>query len=259
MLRMLGPHRSTASPLRGLNDDDWDKHFILMNDVDLSQYTDAEFNIIGRFYAWSDPQNKPFLGVFDCNDNNPCTDDSCVNYQCVNQNDDSNDCSDNLWCTVNDHCSAGQCIGDERDCSDEVSCTTDSCNEINETCEHDPNPCKQPCNLTKAYWDTSQAVVGDHVKLIVEGFSCEGKTLSFVIREDELLGYNDVENPPKEKNFMEKTETLWVAEYQDIFTKNLYYYFIRLFLKNYSNLLDIYKIKRFYLPSYKIYRNCYEY
>ena len=162
----------------------------------------------------------------DCNDNNPCTDDSCVNYQCVNQNDNTNPCSDNLWCTINDHCSSGQCIGDERNCSDNESCTLDSCNEINRICEHDSGPCRQPCNLTKAYWNTSQAAKGETVKLIAEGFSCEGETAAFLIKEDELLKNKTVENPPGEAVFQEKAETLWTAEYQDAFTKNPYYYFI---------------------------------
>jgi len=47
----------------GANQDDWDKHFILMPDVDLSTYTGTDFNIIGYYVDWDD--NKPFTGVFD--------------------------------------------------------------------------------------------------------------------------------------------------------------------------------------------------
>ncbi|MHC4086210.1 MAG: GLUG motif-containing protein [Planctomycetota bacterium] len=39
---------------------DWDKHFKLMMDIDLSAYRDSEFNIIGNYY-------HPFTGVFDGN------------------------------------------------------------------------------------------------------------------------------------------------------------------------------------------------
>jgi hypothetical protein len=51
----------------GLHEEDWDKHFVLMDDIDLSLYTGDQFNMIGRFYGWSDPGNKPFVGVFDGN------------------------------------------------------------------------------------------------------------------------------------------------------------------------------------------------
>ncbi len=47
----------------GLHEDDWDKHFKLMADVDLSAFTGADFNIIGYYVDWDD--NKPFRGTLD--------------------------------------------------------------------------------------------------------------------------------------------------------------------------------------------------
>jgi hypothetical protein len=48
----------------GAEPNDWDKHFILVNDVNLAQYTGTQFNIIGI-----DPYlGTPFTGVFDGND-----------------------------------------------------------------------------------------------------------------------------------------------------------------------------------------------
>lgn len=44
---------------------DWDKHFKLMADIDLSAYTGTDFNIIGYYVTFYD--NKPFTGVFDEN------------------------------------------------------------------------------------------------------------------------------------------------------------------------------------------------
>ena len=44
---------------------DWDKHFKLMADIDLSSFTGASFNIIG-YYVYL-RGNKPFTGVFDGN------------------------------------------------------------------------------------------------------------------------------------------------------------------------------------------------
>jgi len=52
----------------GKYEEDWDKHFILINDVNLAEYTGTQFNIIGRWIDWHDPNNKPFVGVFDGND-----------------------------------------------------------------------------------------------------------------------------------------------------------------------------------------------
>ncbi|MHC4625029.1 MAG: GLUG motif-containing protein, partial [Planctomycetota bacterium] len=48
----------------GANPNDWDKHFRLMADIDLSNYTGADFNIIGYVVEWD---QKPFTGVFDGN------------------------------------------------------------------------------------------------------------------------------------------------------------------------------------------------
>jgi hypothetical protein len=41
---------------------EWDKHFILTADIDLSGYTGTQFNIIGYYMSYSD--NKLFTGVF---------------------------------------------------------------------------------------------------------------------------------------------------------------------------------------------------
>ncbi len=49
----------------GAEPNDWDKHFKLMADIDLSGFMGTDFNIIGD---WVDPRdNKPFTGVFDGN------------------------------------------------------------------------------------------------------------------------------------------------------------------------------------------------
>ena len=49
----------------GLHEYDWDKHFKLMADIDLSTFRGTDFNIIGYFVDWDD--NKPFTGTFDGN------------------------------------------------------------------------------------------------------------------------------------------------------------------------------------------------
>jgi len=49
----------------GTKPNDWDKHFKLMADIDLSEYKGTEFNIIGYRRDWY--ANKPFTGSFDGN------------------------------------------------------------------------------------------------------------------------------------------------------------------------------------------------
>jgi len=55
----------------GNHNEDWDKHFILVNDVNLAAYTGTQFNIVGNFlgWGWDDayPEGNPFTGVFDGN------------------------------------------------------------------------------------------------------------------------------------------------------------------------------------------------
>jgi len=51
----------------GNHPDDFDRHFLLVNDIDLSSYTGAQFNTIGQYISWNNPDNKPFTGVFDGN------------------------------------------------------------------------------------------------------------------------------------------------------------------------------------------------
>lgn len=45
----------------GANPIDWHKHFLLVADINLADYTGTKFNIIGSYY------DKPFTGVFDGN------------------------------------------------------------------------------------------------------------------------------------------------------------------------------------------------
>jgi len=46
----------------GLHEEDWDKHFRLMADIDLAAYTGTSFNVIGGYTYWQ--ENKPFSGTF---------------------------------------------------------------------------------------------------------------------------------------------------------------------------------------------------
>jgi cysteine-rich repeat protein len=46
-------------------------------------------------------------------------------------------CDDGQYCTVNDQCQSGSCVGAARSCSDGNACTEDSCDEGNDACAHD--------------------------------------------------------------------------------------------------------------------------
>jgi len=51
----------------GLNPGDWDKHFKMISDIDMSGITGDRFNMIGYFERSESPNNSPFEGVFDGN------------------------------------------------------------------------------------------------------------------------------------------------------------------------------------------------
>jgi len=51
----------------GANPNDWDAHFVMVNDINLADYTGTQFNIIGYYESYKSPNNAPFTGVFDGN------------------------------------------------------------------------------------------------------------------------------------------------------------------------------------------------
>ena len=72
----------------------------------------------------------------DCDDDNPCTDDTCNTISgCLHQNN-TDTCDDSDPCTDSDTCQAGVCRGTAKNCSDSVSCTVDRC--INGVCQNSP-------------------------------------------------------------------------------------------------------------------------
>ncbi len=83
--------------------------------------------------------------AMDCNDNNPCTADSCnpETELCTHAPQDGA-CDDGNACTLNDQCGNGTCLpGVAANCDDDNLCTTDSCTP--ETgCVHLVN--SAPCN-----------------------------------------------------------------------------------------------------------------
>jgi len=60
---------ATAEDLNDISNhiEDLGKCFVLVNDINLADYTGTQFKIIGRYCGYQDPNNKPFTGVFDGN------------------------------------------------------------------------------------------------------------------------------------------------------------------------------------------------
>jgi|GEM_PF-2004257 len=80
----------------------------------------------------------------DCDDKNPCTEDSCDDaLGCVYAFNRA-PCDDQDACTLYDVCNQGVCAGVEMlDCDDQNPCTTDKC--FSDTgCDHAPN--SEPCD-----------------------------------------------------------------------------------------------------------------
>ncbi len=106
--------------------------------------------------------------------------------------------------------------------------------ETGYTCTGQPSVCTPinnngpTCALTSASWSAPQAKEGDPVSLLVGGTNCDGKTVSFVVREYDTVGGGDaVRTNPSNVTFSGSTATgRWTAEWQnDNLGGNPEYYF----------------------------------
>lgn len=79
---------------------------------------------------------------FDCDDGNPCTDDTCDSGGCSNTPNTAQTCDDANSCTQDDMCDVtGACTGTPIDCGPGYECQAGSCSDIDEclTAPCDPN------------------------------------------------------------------------------------------------------------------------
>jgi hypothetical protein len=83
-----------------------------------------------------------------CNDNNPCTVDSCDPAQgCTKSPDDGAPCEDDNPCTIGDLCQNGQCLpGVTKECTSTDACQSAKCNQLDGKCLFTSNPDGLPCN-----------------------------------------------------------------------------------------------------------------
>ena len=114
---------------------------------------DADTSVCTQNDACSDGKCLAGTGV-DCDDKNPCTNDSCDAMAGCAHGANSQPCDDGNACTQNDLCAASQCAGKplniQVDCNDGQVCTTDSCDPVS-GCTHaanqlgcdDGNPCTE--------------------------------------------------------------------------------------------------------------------
>lgn len=85
----------------------------------------------------------------DCDDNETCTTDTCVNGICSNQAlGDGTDCDDGKFCTVEEYCQEGRCGNSiVRDCSAQpVGCWSGVCDEKRDRCLKEPLPLGTVCD-----------------------------------------------------------------------------------------------------------------
>jgi hypothetical protein len=77
-----------------------------------------------------------------CDDANECTADSCdASGVCRRSSKTGEACTDRLWCDGEETCTAyGACGASDgaRTCDDGIDCTLDNCDEISDSCTHQP-------------------------------------------------------------------------------------------------------------------------
>ena len=74
-----------------------------------------------------------------------------------------------------------------------------------------------------------EAVEDEQVALVVIGENCNNKQVTFVVKEDDVLGDDSVEANPEQAAFIgNKATTLWTAELDKVGFLNKYpeYYFV---------------------------------
>jgi hypothetical protein len=110
--------------------------------------------------------------LINCNDGNPCTDDSCdPGSGCINAADDTNTCDDGFFCTDTDVCDNGNCVGSGDPCVAPELCSEalDTCVEclVNADCD-DTNVCTDDdCSL-------GSCVYTDNASSCDDGLYCNG-------------------------------------------------------------------------------------
>lgn len=117
-------------------------------------------------------------------DGNICTDEVCdLSLGCIAVNN-NNLCDDGSFCTINDVCTAGDCVGTARSCDDGIACTIDSCNDIDDICENntDDTLCPSDGNLCTdevCIAGVGCTIISDDSNVCDDGEFCNGDEICF--------------------------------------------------------------------------------
>ncbi len=100
--------------------------------------------------------------ALNCEDNNPCTDDTCDAKAGCKAVNTIGACDDGEACTKGDTCASGKCVpGVKLVCNDDNECTVDVCDKLLGKCVYDGKPAEgDPCDADKSVCtkgDTCQA------------------------------------------------------------------------------------------------------
>jgi len=112
----------------------------------------------------------------DCDDDNVCTDEACVDGACQHANN-TNPCPDDLFCNGEEYCGSGWCgvgPGDIPCLDDELFCNgMEGCDEENDVCTHSGNPCVPPYVCDEV---NDQCVLADTIITPGDIFCTPGQT-----------------------------------------------------------------------------------
>jgi hypothetical protein len=114
-----------------------------------------------------------------CDDANPCTDDSCDTVTgCINA-DNTAICDDNNACTTGDKCVAGSCVVGTLNCNDSDPCTLDSCDTVTGCNYVLTSPSCGICNAGPAIGcgDTISSALPADLGGTIPGYGCLSGTL----------------------------------------------------------------------------------
>jgi len=109
-----------------------------------------------------------------CDDNNPCTDDSCgVKTGACSHGHNGKPCDDGTVCTKSDACGGGVCKGVAINCDDNNACTDDACDAV-KGCTHGANtkPCDDGSKCTLTDTCKSGGCVGSGAPSCDDGNPC---------------------------------------------------------------------------------------
>ena len=214
---------------------------------------------------YEDQLRKVVIGPVTKMDSTGATLDICLGDGCFSNTQTNNTCTDsdggyntfirgtatdNKGNLYTDYCETENTLV-EYECKSspagDVGSNTVVCSNISNGCLN--GECVQEnqtatCNFISANWNTNGAVEGENVYLNVQGQNCDGKEISFVIYEKDILSGDDSVNiNPSRVNFSGNSATIsWIAEWQDDETLGLggnpEYYFIAYF-KNGQTIVSI--------------------